>query len=207
MDYAGDMTESAEERRLARKRRRHARAREELVDAARTILTRDGVKGFTVKAVAAEADVSKPAFYYYFDSREHLIAELADRVLAREAAALVEAAYRAESPPQAAGEVLRTRVRFYTEDLEAFRVVYLWPLVIGTPDGFSEQVVEPRRQQVHAVLAQRLRDAPGAPDADAMASVVLATATGLLTSDHPPADRMRLARLAADTLERALAHA
>jgi AcrR family transcriptional regulator len=204
MGYSGTMVESPEQKRLARKRRRHARARDELVEAARQILESAGVAGFTVKAVAEAADISKPAFYYYFPSREHLVAELADHVLSREAAALVEAAYRASSPAGAVAEVLREKVRFYSDDMPAFRMVYLWPHVIGTPDGYAESVVAPRRQAVLDVLTDRLAGATGDIPAGDAARLALATADGLLSADVDAAERSRLALHAAALLERGI---
>ena len=200
MGYGPPMQESPEERRLARKRRRHERARDAVVQAARRILEQSGVEGFTVKAVAAAADISKPAFYYYFESRQHLVAELADRVLAREAAALTEAAYRAPAPAAAAAEVLLAKVRFYSDDLSSFRIVYLWPRVLGVPDGFDAEVVRPRHEQIVGVLADRLARvrAEGAREA---AQVTLATADGLLATELDAAHRLTLARRAAALLQ------
>lgn len=204
MGYGRTMVESPEHKRLARKRRRHARARDELVKAARHILEAGGVAAFTVKAVAEAADISKPAFYYYFPSREHLVAELADHVLSREAAVLVEAAYRAPSAAGAAAAVLREKVRFYSHDMAAFRMVYLWPHVIGTPDGFEASVVAPRRQAVLDVLTDRLAHEPGADPAGDTARLALSGADGLLAADLDPAHRIRLASHAARLLERGI---
>src|SRR5687767_1395235 len=61
--------------RDARKERRRTRWRSEIVDAASTVLTRDGIAALTVDAVAREAQVSKPAVYYYFRSKEDLVRE------------------------------------------------------------------------------------------------------------------------------------
>ena len=195
------MADEAEQRRLARKERRHSRAREELLDAARVVLERDGVAGFTVKAIAAEADVSKPAFYYYFPSREHCVEALADAILAREATVLSAAAYRAADAAAVPGEVVEALVDLYADDLDSFRIAWEWPALIGATEGFSERVVLPRRSQVIDVLVQRLRDQS---DPLALAELTLATAHGLLTGDVSPSRRRTLARIAGQTLAAAL---
>lgn len=196
------MTNEAEQRRLARKARRHARARSELLRAAREILARDGVAGFTVKAIAQAADVSKPSFYYYFPSREHCVEALADGILAVEAATLSQAAYRAAHDHEAAGAVLQQMVDLYADDLDAYRIAWEWPTIVGATDGFAERVVSPRRDQVLDVLAQRLR---AHPDPRGLAEVALATAHGLLQGDWSPPRRRALAAVAARALTAALA--
>lgn len=195
------MADEAERRRLARKERRHSRAREELLDAARLVLERDGVAGFTVKAIAAEADVSKPAFYYYFPSREHCVEALADGILAREATVLSAAAYRAADAASVPGEVVRAFVDLYADDLDSFRIAWEWPALIGATEGFSARVVHPRRSQMLDVLVQRLREFKDPLD---IAELTLATAHGLLAGDTAPNRRRSLARVAGQTLAAAL---
>lgn len=200
------MPESTEQRRIERKERRHARARDALVDAARGILSAEGVAGFTVKAVAEAADVSKPAFYYYFPSREHLVAELADGILAREAATLVEAGLRATDPAQAVEDVLVALVAFYADDLDAFRMVYLWPQVIGTPPGFHSEVLGPRRRQAQDVLTDRIATQTRPDAAATLAGIVLATGHGILAlgSLEGRDDLVQGARAAGAALARSL---
>ena len=89
------LSTAPEIRRDARKARRHARHRAALLDAAREVLAEEGLPGFTVARVAGRADVSKPSFYYYFRSREELVAALADQIAAEEATELTRAAYAA----------------------------------------------------------------------------------------------------------------
>lgn len=64
--------------------------RDELLDAAATLLVDGGVTAVTMDAVAAEAGVSRPLVYKHFANREELIAELWRResgVMDREVAA------------------------------------------------------------------------------------------------------------------------
>ena len=84
------LSTAPEIRRDARKARRHARHRASLLDAAREVLAEEGLPGFTVARVAGRADVSKPSFYYYFRSREELVAALVVDGAGEDAAASVD---------------------------------------------------------------------------------------------------------------------
>ncbi|MFO7898423.1 MAG: TetR/AcrR family transcriptional regulator [Planctomycetota bacterium] len=54
--------------------------RNELLDAARRLFLRHGYDETTVSAVIEEVGVSKGAFYHYFDSKEHLLDALVERL-------------------------------------------------------------------------------------------------------------------------------
>jgi AcrR family transcriptional regulator len=170
---------SPDTQRKARKSRRHARQRQALLDAARGVLAEEGLPGFTIARVAAAAEVSKPSFYYYFRSREALVAALADTIAADEASCMSQAAYAAAEGPDALSAALRAVVTWHTEDLDRYRLLYQWPAVVGVVDGFYDDVVAPRRTQSLAVLASRLGPRP---DADQLAETALATAHGIVAT-------------------------
>lgn len=172
-----------EVRRDARKARRHARHRAALLDAAREVLAEEGLPGFTVARVASRADVSKPSFYYYFRSREELVAALADQIAAEEATALTRAAYAAADGPAALDAAVRAAVAWYRADLDRYRLLHQWPAVIGIVPGFLEQTVEPRRAQVLMVLERRLAgDGEVKPAHRDLAALTLATAHGIVST-------------------------
>lgn len=52
------------------------RTRERILDAAARVLSRKGYAGTRLQDVAAEAGLQAPAIYYYFGSRDELIAEV-----------------------------------------------------------------------------------------------------------------------------------
>jgi AcrR family transcriptional regulator len=56
--------------------------RDRILDAATTLLVRDGGDAVTIAAVAAEAGVSKGGLFYHFASKEALIVGLVDRFVA-----------------------------------------------------------------------------------------------------------------------------
>jgi len=172
-----------EVRRDARKARRHARHRAALLDAAREVLAEEGLPGFTVARVAGRADVSKPSFYYYFRSREELVAALADQIAAEEAAELTRAAYAAGDGASAVEAAVRAGVAWHRADLDRYRLLHQWPAVIGIVPGFLEQTVQPRRNQMLMVIERRLAGkAPVSESHRDLAAVALATAHGIVST-------------------------
>ena len=59
-----------------------ARTRDRLLDAAGTVVMRDGAQALTLDAVAEEAEVSKGGLLYHFKSKNDLVSAMVDRWLA-----------------------------------------------------------------------------------------------------------------------------
>jgi AcrR family transcriptional regulator len=172
--------------RVARKQRRQQERRGELLTAARAVLARQGVAGLTMEAVAAAADVSKPAVFYYFRSKEELVGALAVEQLEAEVAVLEAAVAGAPSGVEALAALAGAKVDFYAEDLDAFRVAYLWPQLIGLPPELLRERVYPLSQRVNDALEARLKEdakqgrlAPGF-EPRRLANLAWTTAHGLL---------------------------
>ncbi len=142
---------SGTDEREARKARRQEGRRKAILTAARAVLVREGLAGLTLDAVAAEADLSKPSLFYYFRSKEDLVGELAVEGLAREVEVLEAAVASAPGGVEALAALVRAKVDLYAEDLDAFRVVYLWPQLLG-------RQTDAQRERVYA-LSARLNDA------------------------------------------------
>jgi AcrR family transcriptional regulator len=144
--------------RLARKQVRQEQHRAALLLAARRQLARSGVSGFSVAAVAAEAGLSKSAFYYYFESQEALVAALSEEALEAEAQALLAAIDAAPTGIAALSALLRCRVRLYAQDFDAFRLLYLWPQVLGMDPAAVARIAYPRSARVQGRLEERLKE-------------------------------------------------
>ena len=71
------MTDVVTAARKARIESEHERKRKVILDAPRRVFERDGAKGLTMRAIAAEAGYAAGAVYFYFDSRAAIMAELA----------------------------------------------------------------------------------------------------------------------------------
>ncbi|WP_241759000.1 TetR/AcrR family transcriptional regulator [Pyxidicoccus parkwayensis] len=141
---------SGADEREARKARRQEGRRKNILTAARAVLVREGISGLTLDAVAREADLSKPSLFYYFHSKEELVGELAVEGLAHEVEVLEAAVASADSGVEALAALVRAKVDLYAEDLDAFRVVYLWPQLMGRQS-------DAQRERVYA-LSARLND-------------------------------------------------
>src|SRR4051812_39784697 len=87
---------------------RSQRSLRRMLAAAETVLARDGWSGFTMNAVAAEADVSIGGIYRRFASKEHLLRAVKDDVLRRTDARQGELAdFKASSLQQALEHFVR----------------------------------------------------------------------------------------------------
>ena len=60
-----------------------AERREQLVEAALTVASRDGIEAATVRAVAAEAGVSLGVVHYCFQDKDELLRAMAHAITAR----------------------------------------------------------------------------------------------------------------------------
>ena len=85
-----------------------------LVEAALTVMARDGLAAGTTRAIVAEAGMSLASFHYAFASRDELLRELVHRVVGRELAA---ATADLDADGGLAG-ALRSAARGYLDHLE-----------------------------------------------------------------------------------------
>ena len=147
---------TAQKRRLERKERRHENRRRTILDAARVILAREGIQNFSVNAVARAADVSKPAVYYYFESKEELIFELAVDAELEESKKILEALSSDAGGVGALVALLQAYVGHYLGDLDKFRLRYVWPQVLGINGRLLAAKSQQRTREVDALVARRL---------------------------------------------------
>jgi AcrR family transcriptional regulator len=133
-------------------RRPRGERREQLLDAALSLVDAHGLGAFSIEAVARQADLTKSVLYATFGSREELLGALLDRELAR---ALRDIAAALPIPPYPnPGEMLR-------ESLESILTAVrqrpqTWRLFVlpadGMPPAARENVARHR-----AVLLQQVR--------------------------------------------------
>jgi len=112
--------------RIARRDRRRAQSREEILDAAERVLFRDGIGALTVDAVARELELTKAALYYYFPSKDALTFEMNFRHYSAEAQAIHDAVQATHSGDAALRAIIETTIRFYAHRMHIFRLVYLY---------------------------------------------------------------------------------
>ncbi len=132
-------TNVARIKREARNERRREQTRTEILDTAREAVLRSGLASFTLAAIADELGLTKPALYYYFDSKEALLFELLLREwfeLATEVAAAVEVT---DCGADAVEQLMRTVFDHYRDRLELFMLFHK----MG-PGGDFEGIVGPK---------------------------------------------------------------
>ena len=111
--------------REARKSRRQAKRREEILEAALLELFARGLNHLTIAAVAARAGISKPSVYYYFKTKEEILGALSVSLIEAEVE-FVEAAIEGAASGVAALEaMIHAKVDYYQRGPERFRAVYL----------------------------------------------------------------------------------
>jgi AcrR family transcriptional regulator len=139
-----DTVRSKRESRAARRRNQ---TRAEILDAASDVILRSGLAGFTLADVAEKLELTQPALYYYFDSKESLLFEVLLREWVESAAAVQAAVDTTESGVDAVEQLMRTVFDRYRDRLELFMLHYR----LG-PGGEFENLVGPHElDRIHPI--------------------------------------------------------
>jgi AcrR family transcriptional regulator len=126
----------AQTKRKARNERRRDQTRTEILDTARDVVLGSGLAGFTLSVVADELGLTKPALYYYFDSKEALLFELLLREWVESATEVQTAVEKTESGVDAVEQLMRTVFNRYRDRLEIFVLFFK----MG-PGGEFEEII------------------------------------------------------------------
>ena len=110
----------AQTKREARNERRRDQTRAEILDTARDVVLGSGLASFTLADVADVLGLTKPALYYYFDSKESLLFELLLREWFEAATEVKAAVEVTESGADAVEALMRTVFDRYRDRLELF---------------------------------------------------------------------------------------
>jgi AcrR family transcriptional regulator len=148
--------------RIARRERRRDRSREEILEATRRVLLRDGIAATTLDAVAKEVGVTKTAIYYYFASKDALLFEVIYGALAAHAQAVHDAVEDAKSGAGALRAIIDASVHFFTPRIDDFRLAFLHGQVAkaGTVQVTAQQLarIRPLNDLVYAGATKRLAE-------------------------------------------------
>jgi AcrR family transcriptional regulator len=106
--------------------------------------------------VAAAADVSKPAVYYYFESKEELIYELALDSEMEESKALERALGTDQGGLDALSVLIKSYVDHYLSDIDQYRIRYVWPQVLGISWRLTEARGHKGTRAVDGIVQSRL---------------------------------------------------
>ena len=120
-----------EDKRAQRTQRRRKQTAGEILDAALEVLLEGGIQSFKLAAVAEQLGLTTPALYYYFNSREVLLAELILREQLDCASVVHAAVEETTNGADAVEQLMRTVFARYRERLDLFDLAYR---VSVTPD-------------------------------------------------------------------------
>lgn len=177
--------------RVARRERRREQSREEIVEAARRVMLRDGIAATTLDAVAKELGLTKAAIYYYYPSKDALYFELIFGAVQAQSQAIHDAVAESSNGGEALRAIIRETIRVYSARIDDFRLTFLHGQVAGTgavqfgADQFAR--IRPLNDLAYAgataTLADEWRVARGRANVEPRLMVFLANiaAMGVLT--------------------------
>jgi AcrR family transcriptional regulator len=149
--------------RSPRVRKKREQMRQEILAAARDILLQEGPEGVTLNAVSGRLDMTKPALYHYFASKEALARSLVTTLIDEEIDALLVAVEETEAADRLLGAMIRAFHAHYAGRLHAFRFVYgqsqLYTIAeIGVDADMVRDEITPRTRPLFDRLEVRLTD-------------------------------------------------
>lgn len=193
MAHVTKATDAAPRRRRYAPRLPAEERREQLLDAALTVLVREGYGNVTIEAIAREADVTRPVVYSAFDGLEPLLQALLDRSEKRGLEQCLAIIAAAGDPSDVDQWVLRAADAFFDEvraEPDVWRPIL--GLVQGAPAFVSQRIADTReviRSQLASALdvGLRRRQRPDL-DAEVLSHVIVAIGEefGRLALEDPP---------------------
>ncbi len=158
--------------RLGQRQVTTEQTRARILSAARELLVaRDGFSGFTMEAVARQADVARMTVYYQFGSKVGLLEALSDWLAAQGGMEQLAGAFHRADPGEALDEYIAVFSRFWDAD----RLVTRRLRALSALDTDFEQVIrarDERRRHGLRVLVGRLAEQRGHPSAEAFDETV-----------------------------------
>jgi AcrR family transcriptional regulator len=146
--------------------------RSRIINAARELLmVSNGFAGFSIDAVARQADVARMTVYHQFGSKIGLLEALCDSLAASGGMEQLAAAFRQPEPLAALDEYITVFGHFWESD----RLVTRRLRGLAALDADFEQVIrarDERRRMGLGVIVQRLADKQGRPAPAALDEIV-----------------------------------
>ena len=158
--------------RLGQRQAATEQTRTRILTATRELLmASDGFSGFSIDAVARQADVARMTVYHQFGSKIGLLEALSDSLAAHGGMEQLANAFRRPEPLDALDEYITVFSRFWDSD----RLVTRRLRALAALDADFEQVIrarDERRRQGLRVIVQRLVEKHGRPAPEAVEEVV-----------------------------------
>lgn len=158
--------------RLGQRQAATEQTRTRIITAARELLmTVDSFSGFSVDAVARQADVARMTVYHQFGSKIGLLEALCDSLAIYGGMEQLASAFRRPEPLDALDEYITVFARFWQSD----RLVTRRLRGLAALDPDFEQVIrarDERRRQGLRVIVRRLVEQHGRPEPSALDEVI-----------------------------------
>lgn len=158
--------------RLGQRQAATEQTRARIIAAARALLmAEEGFSGFSIEAVARQADVARMTVYYQFGSKVGLLEALCDSLAASGGMTQLANAFRRPEPLAALEEYIAIFARFWQTD----RLVTRRLRALAALDPDFEQVIrarEERRKQGVRVLVGRIAAQYGHPSPENLDEVI-----------------------------------
>ncbi|HEX6553411.1 MAG TPA: TetR/AcrR family transcriptional regulator [Ktedonobacteraceae bacterium] len=158
--------------RLGQRQATTEQTRARILTAARELLrASDGFNGFSIDAVARQADVARMTIYYQFGSKIGLLEALSDSLASQGGMEQLANAFRRPEPFDALAEYIAVFSRFWDAD----RLVMRRLRALAALDSDFEKVVrarDERRREGLRVIVQRLSEKHGQPIPEAIDETV-----------------------------------
>jgi len=135
---------------------RQDRTRAEIVTAARDLLARSPLAGFTLDEVASAVGVTKPALYHYFPNREALMRAAVAEGYLEQARAMLEALEKADDGPAVLSAMTTAFVEHYRARPELFRLDFAWAQIFSDYQSAKELIL-PIFNELTGRVAEKLR--------------------------------------------------
>jgi AcrR family transcriptional regulator len=131
----------------------HGSLREALLEAAETVLRRDGLRGLTLRAMSREVGVSHTAPQRHFNDTAGVLSELAAIGHHRLAAAMAACAEGIEDETERRKAIARGYIRFAVDQPDLFRLMSRNELL----DQSNEALLQARRMSIRALAGTLAR--------------------------------------------------
>jgi AcrR family transcriptional regulator len=158
--------------RLGQRQTATEQTRTRIITAARELLmTVDGFSGFSIDAVARQADVARMTVYHQFGSKIGLLEALCDSLAISGGMEQLASAFSRQEPLEALDEYIAVFARFWQSD----RLVTRRLRGLAALDPDFEQVIrarDERRRHGLRVLVRRLIEQHGRPKLSALDEVI-----------------------------------
>jgi len=168
-------------RPLTQRQRQGAASRDEILDAAESLMARQGYDGASISAICSECGLPASSIYWHFGSKEGVLAAVMERGAARFFATIDAVSL---SPTLRGREALRAALRAASQAI-AEHPEFLRLLVLLLLSGHAEDTVRrvraEGRERLHRLIASAYPapgNVPDGPLADALADAALAMFDG-----------------------------